>query len=112
MKIYRFHVSSLLKAIIHVGNSFKTLDITGTPITSPVTITAGSTKTLLVPENAAEIRINSDDDVMVSEHSNFSSYDRIPAGIPDIIGIVRRDNIYLKNTGAGSIVVYFRFVTL
>ncbi len=112
MKVFQFHVSSLLKSIIHVGNSIKTLDITATPITSPVTITAGSTKTLLVPGNAAEIVINSDEDVMVSEHSSFSSYYRILAGIPENIGIVRRDNLYLKNTGASSIVVYFRFVTL
>jgi len=112
MKIFQFHLSSLIKQAIHVGNNIKTLDITGTPITSPVTITAGATKTLLIPANAAEIVINSDNDVMFSEHSSFSSYDRIPAGIPENIGIVRRDNLYLKNTGAGSIVVYFHFVIL
>jgi len=65
-----------------------------------------------LPAGAVEIVINSDNDVMFSEHSSFSSYDRIPAGIPENIGIVRRDNLYLKNTGAGSIVVYFHFVIL
>lgn len=112
MKAFNFYLSSIIKGIIHVGHNIKTRDITGTPITSPVTITAGSTKTLLIPENAAEIVINCDDDVMVSEHSDFSSYYRIPAGIPENIGIVRRDNLYLKNTSGSSIVVYFRFVTL
>lgn len=97
---------------LQVGNGIVTQDITGTPITSPVTMTASSIKTLKVPNNAAELSIYCDADLLLSEDSNFNRYDLIPGGQKEVIGISKTEEIYLKNDGSVSVTVYFKFIIL
>ena len=109
-KSFGSFVRSIIDEIIPVGNNFAVEDAAETPVTSPVTITAGSTQLLTIPTNAAEVIINSDDDVMLGLDSSFTEYDRIPAGIPANIQCGKLSTMYLKNAGSASITVYFRFV--
>ena len=111
-KTFKFRLSELVKSIIHVGNDIKTINSVDSANKSPLTIAAGVIKILKVPDNAAEIVFNSEDDVLFSEDPLFSSYDRALAGIPQREGIVRRDTFPIKNGTGSSIVVYYHWVTL
>jgi len=102
----------LNKRGVQVGSDILTKDITGTPITSPVSIAAGAIKTLEIPTNAVEISIYSADDVYVSEDVAFASYTLLPLLIKETFGVFKATQIHLKNPGAGSIDVYFSFTVL
>jgi hypothetical protein len=111
MKAGTFVIDSNVN-IVAVLNDFQTEDITPTPITSPVAIAAGATKTLLIPENAIELRLNSDSDFYNSEDATFAQYDRTLGGTYDYPPIAKRTNIHLKNPGSAEILVYFKFENL
>ena len=92
-----------------LGNQMYSQDATGTPVTSPVTV--NTTKTLVVPQNAAQITIASvTNAVQVSEDSTQTAYFTLPAGIPWTFDVADQQNVYLK-TGS-STVVNFQFNTV
>ena len=92
-----------------LGNAMYSQDATGTPVTSPVTV--NTTKTLTVPQNAAQITIASvTNAVQVSEDSTQTAYFTLPAGTPWTFDIADQQYVYLK-TGS-STVVNFMFNTV
>jgi hypothetical protein len=89
-----------------LGNWMQTQDNTGTPVTSPVTV--NTTKTLVVPNQAAQITISPvTNPVQVSEDSTQTAYFAIPAGQTLTFDCANMTNIYLKTSG--STVVSFLF---
>lgn len=90
-----------------IGNNMQSQDATAvTPVTSPVTV--NTTKTLVVPQGAAQITIVSvTNAVQVSEDSTQTAYFTLPAATPLTFDVANQQNVYLK-TG-GSTVVYFQF---
>lgn len=88
------------------ANQMLTQDITGTPVTSPTTVT--TTATLVVPLNAVSITISPvTNPVQVSEDSTQTAFFAVPAGQTITFPCARLTNIYLKT--AGSTVISFFF---
>lgn len=91
---------------------FQTQDNTGTPITSPVTVT-NAVKTIAVPLNAISCVILATTNlVRVSEDSTLSTYFTTPSGVPVEFPCANQANIYLFRDGASDATVHFFFKTL
>lgn len=89
-----------------VGNIILTRDITGTPVTSPVTV--NTTQTLTVPLNAVSCTIMSvTNAIQISEDSTQATYFSLPAGIPLTVDCADMKELYLKS--GSSTVVSFMF---
>jgi hypothetical protein len=87
-------------------NIMQTIDGTGTPVASPVTV--NTTQTLVVPLNAVSVTIVSTTNaVQVSEDSTQAAYFSLPAGVTQTFPCARQANVYLKT--ASSTVVNFFF---
>ena len=100
-------------AVQGLGSGFITTDISGTPITSPATVSTSATTTLTVPVNAIRVFITntmttSTDLLYVSELSSMGTYDIINAGQTREYDLGRMGNIYLKAAGA-SVTASFAF---
>jgi hypothetical protein len=88
-----------------LGNFMQTIDETGTPITSPVTV--NTTSTILVPDQAAQITIVSvTNAVQVSEDSTQTAFFTLPAGVPWQFDCANMEAIYLK-TGSSTVVSFY-----
>jgi hypothetical protein len=88
-----------------LGSNIQTQDATGTPVTSPVTV--NTTKTLIVPQNAAQITVVSTTNaVQVSEDSTQSAYFSLPAATVWQFDVARQQNVYLK-TGSSTVVNFY-----
>jgi len=88
-----------------LGNSIQTQDATGTPVQSPVTV--NTTKTIVVPQNAAQITIVSETNaVQVSEDSTQTAYFKLPAGVAWTFDVANQQNVYLK-TGSSTVVNFY-----
>ena len=88
-----------------LGNYMQTIDATGTPVTSPVTV--NTTQTLKIPNNAAQCTIVSTTNaVQVSEDSTQTAYFTLPAAIPFTFDCANMTNIYLK-TGSSTVVDFY-----
>lgn len=64
-------------AIQGIANGIQTTDATGTPVTSPVTLSSSGSKTLNTPESAIEVIVSNTgatNSMTVSEVSSGSSY--------------------------------------
>jgi len=93
-------------ALTGSANYFQTVDITGTPNASPLTV--NTTATLLVPLNAVSLTIISTTNALqVSEDSTSSASFSIPAGQQVTVPCARQANIYLS--AAASTVCNFFF---
>lgn len=93
-------------ALATTANTFQTIDATGTPLVSPLTVT--TTATLVVPQNAYRVTIISvTNPVQISEDSTQSAFFALPAGIAWSIECANQQNVYLKV--ASSTVVSFMF---
>jgi hypothetical protein len=87
-----------------VGNYLQTIDGTGTPLTSPLTV--NTTATLVVPSAAALITICSvTNAVQVSEDSTQTAFFTLPAGVPFTFDVANQQNLYLK-TGSSTVVSF------
>lgn len=85
-----------------VGNWLQTIDNTGTPNTSPLTV--NTTATLAVPTQAAQCTIVSTTNaVQISEDSTMTAYFTLPAGVPWTFDCANMTNVYLK-TGSSTVV--------
>lgn len=88
-----------------LGGNMQSQDATGTPVTSPVTV--NTTKTLVVPQNAAQITVVSTTNaVQVSEDSTSTASFALPAGVPWTFDVARQQNVYLK-TGSSTVVNFY-----
>ena len=86
------------------GNIIQTIDATGTPLVSPLTV--NTTATLVVPNGAVSCTfISVTNALQISEDSTQSAYFSLPAGIPFTIDCVDMANIYLK-TGSSTVVSF------
>jgi hypothetical protein len=107
---HKMKVDELHHIGMQVGTGISTQDATTpTANTSPSIIAPGGTLTLKVPDNAAELVVNCDDALYVSEDSTFTRYDRILAGSKEPIGCARGGVLYLKNPGSAEAEVYWRW---
>lgn len=87
-------------------NQMLTQDITGTPVTSPTTVT--TTATLAVPLNAVAITVSPvTNPVQVSEDSTQTAFFAVPAGQTITFPCARLSNIYLKTSGSTVVSFYF-----
>lgn len=93
-----------------LGNGIQTTDATGTPVTSPVSVTTGTVVTLNTPESAALITIiPKTQSVLVSEisgTSSLSSYVEIPVGSSMQFALANQSTLYLLG-GTGTAVTSF-----
>lgn len=92
---------------------FQTLDATGTPQKSPlsVPIFSGSFVTLAVPLNATEIVLYASAAMRVSEDSAFAQYFTLPATTVLVLPCSKMANIYVGGD-AGTVTLQFAFKTL
>lgn len=93
----------------YTGNIMQTIDATGTPVTSPISV--NTTQTLVVPQNAVAIVITPvTNPVQVSEDSTQTAYFAVPAGTVWQFDVSRQQNVYLKTGGATTVSFYFVMV--
>lgn len=92
-----------------LGNFIQTKDATDTPVTSPVSVNGD--KTLVVPTNAATVKIHAaTNDVRVSEDSTYSCYFTVPHDQVVEFDVANQKEIYLQTTGATSVNFCFKCV--
>lgn len=89
---------------IQVGSRFQTQDASGTPKTSPFTLTGG-VDAISVPVNAAEFIVNPSADLHISELSSMAHYDVIAANTKESVECTKMDTIYVQGSGT----LNFRF---
>jgi hypothetical protein len=92
-------------AIQGLGSGFITTDVSGTPITSPATVSTSAVTTITIPANAIRMFITNTmtvntDLLYVSELSGVTTYDIINAGATREYDCGRMGNLYLKANGA------------
>lgn len=98
---------------IAAANGFVVEDETGTPKTSPQTITNGSSLTLTIPERAAVVYLLPiGGDLKLGADEDCTEYDLLMENIKEEIGIVSTEYLYFKNNSGSSITLYFRFSTI
>lgn len=82
----------------------QTIDATGTPQNSPLTVNTQAT--LVVPSRAVSVTIISKTNpVQVSEDSTYTAYLELPAGVPYKFNCARLTNLYLQ-TGSSTVVSF------
>lgn len=97
-----------------LGGGPSTSDATGTPQTSPISVSSSAVTTLVIPLNAAQVNIfTTTNTINVSEadSSVASKYFTIPTGVQVTIDTARCGVLYLKaNTGAATVSFWFNTV--
>lgn len=92
-----------------LGSTILTIDATGTPVTSPVTV--NTTKTLVVPSNAVQFTVvSTTNPVQVSEDSTSTASFSVPAAVIWTFDCARMATIYLKTSGSTVVNFYFSLV--
>jgi len=99
------------RAIIPVGRREQFRDATGTPVESPVAISTSWT-TLLVPDGAAEIQMESADTIfrVAADSSGANGYYLVPIGSKEIVSCAYMTAIYVYGEAAGTLSFKFRMV--
>lgn len=101
-------------ALTVTANGPQTVDISGSPVTSPATVSNSAVTTLTIPLNA--IRVNflaTTNTVNVSESiaAVTSNYFTIPTGVQVAVDVALTSVLYLKaNTGASTLSFWFDIV--
>ncbi len=93
----------------YMGSGIQTQDSTASPVTSPATVTTGTT--LTVPINASAIVLYTSAALRVSELSTTTGYFVVPAANSIEIDVARMGSIYLKQD-SGSCTVQFYFIVI
>lgn len=91
-----------------LGNFMQSEDATGTPVTSPISNGSGSGLTLVVPQGAVQITINSSVTCLVGEDSTFTYGIQIPASTLVTFDVANQQNVYLKPS-SGTNTIWFQF---
>ena len=94
---------------VQVGSSFTTADATGTPKTSPLTVSSTEIA-ITVPDRAVEVIFAvTGADIRVSEVTGMANYYVIPEDAAEAIGCARMPIIYVKRNAAVDATLNFRF---
>lgn len=97
-----------------LGNGPQTVDISGTPIVSPATISNSAVTTLTIPLNAVAVNfLATTNTVNISESDNTVAghYFTIPTGTQITVDVGLTSVLYLKaNTGASTLSFWFSVV--
>lgn len=93
------------------GAGPQTADVTGTPVTSPVSVATNSVTTLNVPLNAARVNfLATTNTVNISEADATvaSKYFTIPTGVQISVDVSRCAKLYCEsNTGSATLSFWF-----
>jgi hypothetical protein len=91
-----------------LGNRMMSIDATTSPVTSPITNGSGSGIVLKVPQNAAQIRINSTVTCLVGEDSTYTYGYLAPAAVDTWFDVANQQYVYLLPS-SGTNTIYFQF---
>lgn len=91
-----------------IASNIQTVDATGTPVTSPVTVNGA--KTLVIPEMALQCQLSAGTAFDISDDSTHAAFFTIPANAIHTVDCWRMPKLYL-NTGS-SIAISFAFKML
>lgn len=94
------------------ANQLVTADATGTPVTSPLSLTTTGVFTIVVPDTAIRMTYMSAGDVRISELVAMGQYDLAKANIKESIDVSKMQNVYFKNDSSGTNNLYFKFFTV
>ncbi len=99
------------QAAIPVGRREQFKDATGTPQESPLAISTAWT-TLLVPEGAAEIQMESADTIfrVAADSAGAEGYYLVPIGSKEIVSCAYMTAVYVYGQAAGTLSFKFRMV--
>ena len=98
--------------IVQIGSEFVTQDVTGTPQTSPLTVSS-ATITIVVPDRAVEFIVNPTlADMRISDQSDMTPYDVIGNATKESIPCARMQNIYLLRDASTNVTLNFRFTLI
>ena len=92
-----------------VGSNFMTVDGTGTPVVSPVTVNT-TTQTITVPQNALSIKVSAPTAFTFTEDSSYTAGFSVPANVILSFDVWRQQYVYFKTTS--SIAISFAFKIL
>lgn len=96
------------------GAGPQTVDISGTPVVSPATVSNTGVTTLTIPLNAAQVTfLAATNTVNISESDATvaANYFTIPTGTQVVVDVTRCSVLYLKaNTGASTLSFFFNVV--
>lgn len=94
-----------------LGAGPQTVDASGTPLVSPITVSSSAVTTLNVPLNAAELVLFATTNTVNISESNSSvtsNYFTIPTGVQVVVDVGRTAVLYLEaNTGSATVSFYF-----
>jgi hypothetical protein len=97
-----------------LGAGPQTVDISGTPVVSPATVSNSAVTTLTIPNNASQVTfIATTNTINISEADATvaSKYFTIPTGVAITLDVSRCANLYLKaNTGSATLSFWFNVV--
>jgi hypothetical protein len=91
-----------------LGNFMQSEDAAASPVASPISNGSGSGLTLKVPQNAAQIRINSSVTCLVGEDSSYTNGYLAPANTDTVFDCADQQYVYLKPSN-GTNTIYFQF---
>lgn len=98
----------------YTGAGIQTVDISGTPVVSPATVSNSAVTTLTIPYNAVAVNfIATTNTVNISEAdpSVATKYFTIPIGAIVSMDIARMSVLYLEaNTGSATLSFYFTVI--
>lgn len=94
-------------APVQTGNSIVTTDASGTPKSSPFTL-SGGVDAIVVPVDCFELIVGPSGSLKVSEDSTMTHYDVVAANTKESIPCAKAGTIYVQGTGT----LNFRFTTL
>lgn len=97
-----------------IGSGPQTSDATGTPLTSPLTVSDIAVTTVLVPQDAVQlnlITITNTLNISEADSTVATKYFTIPIGTLITIDVARCSTLYLKaNTGSATVSFWFNVV--
>lgn len=99
------------KGII-AANQFVTQDATGTPQTSPLSLTTTAIFTIVLPPNAVRITFLSGADLRVSDLAAMTRYDLVKANVKEEFQVANMDKVYVQNDATGTNNLYFRILSI
>lgn len=100
------------RSSVPVGSSFVTADVTGTPQTSPLSLTTTAVFTIVVPDNAVLMTVYCSAAIRISELVGMAQYDVVPAYTKEVIHVSKMQNVYIKNDSTGTNNLYFKFIVI
>jgi hypothetical protein len=95
-----------------IAKAFVTQDITGTPKTSPLTVSTAVIP-ITLPTNCTQVMLYTPtNDVRISDIVGMSTYFVCVHGVPFLIDVAGMDTIYLVRDGASDAVTSLMFKTV